>query len=133
KRRPTPGGSGWGPRSWGPCGRPAAESGRTAAAAPPTPGPPPGDPGPADARAARPLEHGRDLAVGGPDRQDVHRDRALRDIAMTSWGVALGRRGSGGRGGADQPGLVGDHHELGAVAGAQLDHGAAHMGPRPGP
>jgi hypothetical protein len=36
---------------------------------------------------------------------------------------------AGSRAGADQPGLVGDHHQLGAVVGAQLDHGAADMGP----
>src|SRR6266542_3780357 len=40
------------------------------------------------------------------------------------------RRWSGGRGGADQAGLVGEHDELSAVAGAELDHGAADMGPR---
>jgi hypothetical protein len=56
------------------------------------------------------------------DSEHFGQSRALRDIAMTSWAVALGRRGSGGRGGADEPGLIGHDHELGAVAGAQLDH-----------
>lgn len=50
-------------------------------------------------------------------------DRRERSRVLPAWypdsGVA-----SGGPAGLDQPGFVGEHDELGAVAGPEFDHGA---------